>query len=212
MGQTWCDLLFAHWPVEERLLRTHVPRSLELEQYDGTAWLGITPFVVAGLRARGLPPVPMLSRFREVNCRTYVRSGDRPGIWFFSLDASSRLAVHGARRTYRLPYHHARIEMNGSFVSRRVDDPGIGIAARYEPVDEVFTAIPQTLEHFLTERYCLYAGDGLFRADIHHPPWPLQRAEAEVDPGRLPPLALDGQPLCHFASRQDVLVWPLEPT
>jgi uncharacterized protein len=211
MGQTWRDLLFAHWPVEQRLLRPHVPRELELEEHGGTAWIGITPFRVEGLRMRGLPPVPMLSRFRELNCRTYVRSGDRPGIWFFSLDASSRLAVHGARRTYRLPYHHARIDLNGRFVARRTGDHPVTFEAKYQPVGKRFTAEPGTLEHFLTERYCLYADEGRRRADIHHPPWPLQPAEAEIDPGGLPPAPLEGKPLCHFARRQDVLVWPLQP-
>jgi hypothetical protein len=210
MGQTWNDLLFAHWPVEQRLLRPHVPRELQIEEHDGTAWVGVTPFVVTGLRLRGLPPVPLLSRFRELNCRTYVRRDDRPGIWFFSLDASSRLAVQGARRTYKLPYHHARIDVDGVFAARRTGDPAISVEARYEPVGDVFAAEPGTLEHFLTERYCLYADGGRRRADIHHPRWPLQRADADITLGALPPAPLDGDPVCHFASRQDVLVWPLE--
>ena len=108
MGQTWRRLLFLHWPVAAERLRPLVPTALELEEWDGSAWLGITPFRVEGLRARGLLPLPLLSSFDEINCRTYVRRGDRAGIWFFSLDASSRLAVEAARRTYRLPYRYAR--------------------------------------------------------------------------------------------------------
>jgi len=110
MGQTWEDLLFAHWRVPLEAVRAHVPHELEVELHDGSAWLGITAFRLTGLRARGLPPLPGLSSFLELNVRTCVRAADdKPGIWFFSLDASSRLAVEAARRAYKLPYFHARI-------------------------------------------------------------------------------------------------------
>lgn len=209
MGQTWLNLLFAHWRVPYDVLRPHVPERLELEEYDGSAWLGITPFAVSGLRLRGVPPLPLLSSFRELNCRTYVRVGDRPGIWFFSLDASSRAAVAAARSVYRLPYRHARIEATGDRF-RADTDGGGSFEARYHGVGVPTPAERGTLEHFLAERYCLYAGRGDVRADIHHAPWPLQPAEAEVEQRGIAPVALEGEPLCHYARRLDVVIWPPE--
>jgi uncharacterized protein YqjF (DUF2071 family) len=209
MGQTWQNLLFAHWRVPHDLLRPHVPERLELEQHDGSAWIGLTPFRVGGLRLRGALPLPGVSSFHELNCRTYVRADERPGIWFFSLDASSRAAVAVARRTYRLPYRHARIESGGD--SFRADTEGGGsFRARYHGVGMPAPATPATLEHFLTERYCLYAGEGKFRADIHHTPWPLQTAEAEVEHRGIAPVELEGEPICHYARRLDVVIWSLE--
>ena len=209
MGQTWQHLLFAHWRVPHDLLRPHVPERLELEQHDGSAWIGLTPFRIAGLRLRGAPPLPLLSSFYELNCRTYVRGDDRPGIWFFSLDASSRGAVAAARRTYRLPYRHARIEADGG--SFRADTEGGGsFRARYHGVGVPAPADPATLEDFLVERYCLYADDGKLRAEIHHAPWPLQAAEAEVEHRGIAPVELEGEPICHYARRLDVLIWPPE--
>jgi uncharacterized protein YqjF (DUF2071 family) len=206
LGQTWEGLLFAHWRVPAAELRTHVPTRLELEEWDGSAWLGLTPFRVAGFRLRGLPPPPLLSSFHELNCRTYVRRDDRPGIWFFSLDASSRFAVVTARRTYGLPYRHAHVRADDS--SFALAEDGRAFGARYQGDGEPRPPSPGTLEHFLTERYCLYGRDGTLRGDIHHPPWPLERAEADVTMRRLAPVPVEGEPICHFAARQDVVVWP----
>jgi uncharacterized protein YqjF (DUF2071 family) len=209
MGQTWQELLFAHWRVAYDELRPHVPERLELEQHDGSAWIGLTPFRVSGLRLRGAPPLPLLSSFLELNCRTYVRAGDRPGIWFFSLDASSRAAVAAARRTYRLPYRHARIDTAGGSFRAETDAGGV-FRASYHGVGMPASADPATLEYFLVERYCLYAGDGEIRAEIHHAPWPLQAAEAEVEQRGIAPVALEGDPICHYARRLDVVVWSPE--
>jgi uncharacterized protein YqjF (DUF2071 family) len=209
MGQTWHDLLFAHWRVPHDLLRPHVPGRLELEQHDGSAWIGLTPFRVTGLRLRGVPPLPFLSSFYELNCRTYVRAGDRPGIWFFSLDASSRAAVTAARNVYRLPYRHARIEAGNGSLQSEAEAGGL-FRAYYRGVGVAAPAKPGTLEYFLVERYCLYAGDGEVRAEIHHSPWPLQDAAAEVEQRGIAPVALAGEPIFHYSHRQDVVVWPLE--
>ena len=215
MGQTWQRLLFAHWRVPHGALRPHVPASLEVEQWDGSAWLGMTPFRVAGLRLRGMPPLPSLSSFYELNCRTYVRRGDRPGIWFFSLDASSRLAVEAARRSYRLPYRHAHIDARGSTFSARRRD-GIGsFDATYHPVGTAAPAEPDTLEHFLVERYVLYAADGdrLYQGRVHHEAYPLQGATVAglsqdlVAAAGLP--TPKGEPLAHYASEVDVEIFPL---
>jgi uncharacterized protein len=223
MAQTWEDLLFAHWRAPEAELRQLVPESLALDTHDGEAWLGITPFRLTGLRGRGLLPLPLVSSFLELNVRTYVTDGDRPGIWFFSLDAESPLAVEAARRAYRLPYFRARMsaESRGGWIeysSSRRDDrskPRV-FEARYRGVGEAFHPEPGSLEWFLTERYCLYAlgGDGsLLRAEIHHPPWPLQEAEARIDLNTMPPDGIElgeEEPLLHLSRRQDVVIWPPE--
>src|SRR2546423_11540414 len=145
MGQPWDDLLFLHYRVPAEQLRPIVPDGLELEQHSGSAWLGVTPFQITGLRARGLLPLPLLSSFRELNVRTYVTRGGRPGIWFFSLDASSRVAAEAGRRLYRLPYFPADIS-----VRRRGDellydcsrDEGRPFGAAYRPDRSVFHAVP----------------------------------------------------------------------
>jgi uncharacterized protein len=215
MGQTWDDLLFVHYRVPVEQLRRLVPEGLEVDEHSGSGWLGVTPFVVTGLRARGLLPLPFASSFRELNVRTYVTRGERPGIWFFSLDASSQLAVEAARRLYRLPYFRADIS-----VRRRGDDivydcsrgGGKAFSAMYRPDGDVFNAERGSLEHFLVERYCLYAEHGgkLHRAEIHHPPWPLQPARAQIDLNTMPPLKVaEADPSVYFSGRQDVVIWPL---
>jgi uncharacterized protein len=222
MGQTWEDLLFAHWRVPEEHLRAHLPPGIQLDTHEGEAWLGVTPFLLSGLRGRGLLPVPVLSTFLELNVRTYVTDGEKPGIWFFSLDAESQLAVEGARRGYHLPYFRARMrcERRGSWVdyssSRRDERSSPRVFnGSYRPTGEVFNAEPGSLEWFLTERYCLYTthDGGLYRGEIHHPPWPLQEAEGSIDLNTMPPDGIElpeDEPLLHYSRRQDVVIWPLE--
>jgi uncharacterized protein len=218
MGQTWEDLLFAHWRVPVAELRPHVPPGLEVEEHDGSGWLGITPFRLTGLRSRGIVPLPGVSSFNELNVRTYVRAADgKQGIWFFSLDATSRLAVRAARRGFRLPYFDARmtLERVDGWVDvecARLAEQGRVFSGRYREAGEAFTPAGGSLEWFLTERYCLYTSDesGLDRADIHHTPWVLHLAEAEIELTSIAPFELRGEPLCHLAERQDVVIWPLE--
>jgi uncharacterized protein YqjF (DUF2071 family) len=224
MAQTWVDLLFAHWRVPAESLRAAVPGRLELETFDGSAWLGVTPFEVRNLRLRVTPPVPFASTFPEVNVRTYVTYGGRPGIWFFSLDAASSLAVAAARRSYRLPYFRARmaIDREGERVRFRTMRSDAGapawaeLRATYEPAGDPVPPAPGSLEHWLTERYCLYTLDERGRvllAQIHHPPWPLQPARAAVEANTMAAevgLELAERPLVHYARRQDVVFWPLE--
>lgn len=221
MAQVWRDLLFAHWPIEPETARARLPRALELDTFDGKAWLGIVPFRMTGVRLRAMPPIPGLSAFPELNVRTYVRHENRPGVWFFSLDAANRLAVAWARAWFRLPYFRARMFCDGLgedvvYASARTHAgaPRAEFAGRYGPRGEAVQPRPGTLDHWLTERYCLYAlgrpGE-LRRAEIHHGPWPLQPAEAAVERNTmarghgfdLPAVA----PLLHFARRQDVVVW-----
>jgi hypothetical protein len=215
--QTWNDLAFLHWPVSAALLRSLVPPALELDEFDGSAWIAITPFWMSGVVLRGWPAVPGTSTFPELNVRTYVTRADRPGVWFFSLDAGSRLAVYAARAVYHLPYVHARMSTweTGPQVEYHSDRrSGVGFHATYQPTGQVFHARPGTLEHWLTERYCLYArsgSGGLYRAEIHHVPWSLQPASVSISHNgmlavhNLP--ASDAPALVHFARRLDVVVW-----
>ena len=218
MEQTWNDLLFAHWPVSTDILRPLVPSSLSLDAFDGQCWVAVVPFHMTGIRARGVPPIPGLSSFPELNVRTYVTVGGKPGVYFLSLDASSRAAVWSARATYRLPYFHARMRVghnNGWVTYNSGRNPGATFTAKYRPLRAIQLRKPGTLEHWLTERYCLYtvAGDAVFRADIHHEQWPLQDAQAEIVENtmagaagiQLPRLP----PLLHFAERLRVLIWAL---
>jgi uncharacterized protein len=222
MGQTWDDLLFAHWRVSPDSLRELLPEGLNVDLFEGEAWIGVTPFAVTGLRTRGLPPLPFVSSFLELNTRTYVTAGGRPGIWFFSLDASSELAVEGARRGFKLPYFRADMRAGWrdgwlGYECRRRDPRGepAAFTGRYRAIGDQLDADPRSLAHFLTERYCAYTTDEgrLRRIEIHHRPWPLQPAEAVIDENTMPPaglVLLDDTPLLHFSARQDVVIWPLD--
>lgn len=213
MHQTWEDLLFAHWPIEADLLRRRVPEPLALDTFDGTAWLAVTPFRIEGLRPRGLPAFPGLSSFPELNVRTYIAAA-KPGVYFFSLDAGNPLAVAFARRFYNLPYFSAemRAEASGNGVSYRSRRrrSGAELAAFYEPSGPAFRSLPGTLEHFLTERHCLYTvkSGEVFRTDIDHVPWPLQPANAEFRRNMMAePIGLTlstPPPLLLFARRLEV--------
>ena len=220
MFQSWQDLTFLHWPVPHDTLRVLVPPELELETFDGEAWLGLTPFRVEGLRPRWLPPAPVSSRFLEANLRTYVRHRGRSGVFFFSLETTSLLAVAAARAFYRLPYRLAFMSMscrNGWYRYRswRLGDRRAQLSLRCRATGEATPASPGSLEAFLVERYALYSvvGGRVMRGDIHHAPWPLQAAEVDITYNGLPAahgIALNGAaPLAHFAARQDTLIWSL---
>jgi uncharacterized protein YqjF (DUF2071 family) len=221
MAQTWHDLLFAHWPIPVEALRFSIPSALEIDTFDGQAWIAVVPFRMSGVRLRATPSIPWLSAFPELNVRTYVTIGGKPGVWFFSLDAANSLAVKIARSWFHLPYFRARMsceELHGQFdyTSQR-NHRGATFAeftAKYRPVSEPSVAQPGTLEHFLTERYCLYSitpRGTVLRGDIHHAPWSLQLAEAEISKNTMAEaagftLSIE-KPLLHFSRRQDVVVW-----
>jgi uncharacterized protein YqjF (DUF2071 family) len=224
MAMCWRDLLFAHWPVPAEALRGLIPPRLTLETFGGSAWLGVVPFRMTGVRPRMLPDTPGVSAFAELNVRTYVTDGQHPGVWFFSLDAASPLAVRAARASFHLPYFDAqmRCEPDGAdgaglrYASDRTHRgaPPAALRARYRPTGPAYQSQPGSLDEWLTERYCLYAADRrgrVRRGDIWHARWPLQPAEAELDLqemtyqiGLRPPA---GPPLLHFARALDVVAW-----
>ena len=229
MTQRWNDLLFAHWPIALDAMARLLPAGLEPDPFDGYAWAGVVPFRMDRVRIRtigqGTITIPGAARFCELNLRTYVRSrttGLR-GVYFFSLDAGSPLAVLGARTIFHLPYFLARMqsfpEAGGAIrysSSRLLTRRGVRFEATYRSLGpSAGPSTPGSLEHFLTERYCLFtphAGRTLV-GDIHHLPWPLEPAEAEIRRNDLPSahgLTLpDRPPVLHFARELQVYLWPL---
>ena len=234
IAQSWHDLLFAHWPVPVEALQPLVPACLTLDSFDGRCWIGVVPFRMKGVRPRGLPALPWLSGFAELNVRTYVRgvSGQadvKPGVFFFSLDAANPVAVAIARAVFHLPYFRAEMscESEGEAVcySSRRTHAGVAVGelrGRYGPTGPAYEARPGTLEYWLTERYCLYAvspfdrraAEGehrVYRSEIHHAPWPLQPASAELSRNTVAQsmgVPVSGPPSeLHFARRLDVVVW-----
>lgn len=214
--QSWRDLLFAHWALPADAVRGLVPVELEVDTRQGHTWVGVVPFRMADVMRRGLPALPGVSAFPELNVRVYVKHGDKPGVWFLSLDATNPLAVWAARRFFHLPYHQARMSLvrQGEAMHYQSERKNACFEGVYAPQGEVFHAQPGSLEHWLTERYCLYARSpdgGLWRNDVHHVPWPLQKANAEITRNTMLAthgLAVDGPATSLlFARRIDVVVW-----
>jgi uncharacterized protein len=186
MYQHWGQLLFLHWPLSAESLRPLIPDPLVIDTFDGTAWIGITPFTMWGVRPAFLAPIPVLSESHEVNVRTYVHLNGVPGIWFFSLDVSNSVAALGARLTFHLPYFHARMSLEWRnrtlrFASKRnlPHSAPAGFEAVWTVGDRLPPSEPSSLRFFLTERYVLYSArrDALYRARIFHHPWPLHEAD-----------------------------------
>jgi len=230
LRQNWHHLLFLHWEIPPQELQALVPAGLKIDTFDGKAYAGLVPFTMTGVRPILTPPLPWVSSFHEVNVRTYVHhDGRHPGVWFFSLDASSTIVVAAARAAYHLPYFLSHIDWSVSsdavpridLRSHRNDPRGLRPAnahIRYSPMEGIVnTATPGTLEFFLVERYILYAVDHshqLYRAHVHHQPYPLQRADLlELDETLVRAAGIkrpEGAPLRHYASEVNVKVYGLE--
>ena len=231
MRQSWRELLFLHWPISPDALRPLIPPQLEIDLFEGTAYVGLVPFTMTGVRPVGVPPVWGLSSFHETNVRTYVHlNGRDPGVWFFSLDAANPLAVTLARTFFHLPYYHARMYLERepagqsddprpilyAGVRRRPDPRPASYLIRATPTGPAHPAQPGTLEHFLVERYLLYAvaQERLYQGQVYHRPYPLQSAAIEtVDESLVAAAGLsrpDALPLAHFASGVDVRVYALK--
>ena len=207
MFQGWRGLTFLHWPYQPKAIRGLIPDSLDLDTFDGAAWIGLTPFLVTGLRPPFVPTLPWISCFPEMNVRTYVRAGDgERGIWFFSLEAARLPAVAGARLTYGLPYRWAAMNIGFhptqvEYSSHRHFGPGRArmVIRRESPIE------PNARDRFLTARFRLYSkiAGKLAYADVEHEPWPLESARIHhleqdvIQNSNVPPPA--GQPLVHFS-------------
>jgi len=227
MTQSWHDLLFAHWPVAPEMMRSLLPPQLELDTFDGAAWVGVVPFRMSGVRPRWLPALQWLSAFPELNVRTYVKSRNaahpKPGVYFFSLEAANLVAVWLARTLFKLPYFNAAMHLKDDghtidYTSRRTHRGALPaqFIGQYAPSGEVYRAGVDTLEQWLTERYSLYTVDGrrAYIGEIHHQPWPLQPADAEIQINTMAAASgitlPDVPPLLHFVRRLDVVVWLLK--
>lgn len=245
MHQNWGKLLFMHWRIGEQMLRPLIPSSLSIDVFDGSAWIGVVPFTMWGIRASFLPPIPGTSAFHELNVRTYVHFNGVPGVWFFSLDAAHSLAVWGARTFYHLPYFNAEMQLRQSaaridyssvrhdqmtyakfFAADRAsfsndltcdgDLPSAQFAGSWIIGESLPEAEPDSLEFFLTERYCLYAyrRRQMYQSRIYHKPWSLRTASIEsYNSSMIESLGLrtpDDRPLLHYAESIAVDIWPLK--
>jgi uncharacterized protein len=220
----WHDLLFMHWPIPVAAIRESIPPALTLDTFEGWAWIGVVPFRMADVAPRFVPAIPWLSAFPELNVRTYVTIGGKPGVWFFSLDAANPVAVEAARDVFHLNYYNAQMgcvrhgdAIAYQSVRRHRGAPPATLNARYRPTGPVYHSAPSGLEAFLTERYCLYAANRrgrIWRGEIHHARWPLQPAKVEIRDNTMTEqigLTLPStQPLLHFARRLDVVAWAPE--
>ena len=217
MGQRWEDLLFLSWPVPAESMRALVPAGIEVDTFEGSAWVSAVPFWMERAHFRGLPPIPFLASFAEVNIRTYVRAGEHRAVWFLSLDTQSHVNVFIARHAFHLPYYFAQVEMKrADDVSFRSEREGgvAGFEVAYRGDGEEFVPAEGTLEHFLTERYsmvCRSHDDHLFRGDIAHDPWRVRSATwtpARMDLVATLGLGLESKtPVAFYAAATQVVLW-----
>ena len=222
MHQIWGKLLFMHWRIDERELRPLIPEQLEIDTFDGTAWIGIVPFTMWDIRALPpyMPAVPGFSAAHELNVRTYVHYQGVPGVWFFSLDCNSPAAVLAARTFYHLPYYNADIDLEAggtiNYALKRSDEPPAYFQGCWNIGETVPFSHPESLEFFLTERYCLYSekGGDLYRARIFHQPWPLQKAMLNSHESTmieaLGVKTFPGAPVVQYAEQIEVDIWGIK--
>ncbi len=223
MRQWWGKLLFMHWPVAPSLLRPLVPPMLSVDTFEGQAWVGVVPFAMWGVRPYVTPPFPGLSSFLELNVRTYVHYEGVPGVFFLSMDIDSPLATWGARQFFFLPYYHARMSLGEQgraieYASARLggEPERADFKARWTFGEPLPQSAPDSLDFFLTERYCLYSTfrEQLYRCRVFHDPWPLRAAEVSAhDSTVLEAVGLPapaGEPLLHYAEAIKVDIFPLK--
>lgn len=229
MKMNWHDLLFMHYRVDFQRLRELIPQPLEIDTFDGSAWLGIVPFRMTGVAPRFIPAIPGLSSFPELNVRTYVTLDGKPGVWFFSLEATNRLAVRFARKMFHLPYMDAKIDFcncentsNGTWIKYKCKRTHSGEASaqlncEYRPIGSSFLAEKNSLAAFLTSRYCLYSADSfgnIFRGEIDHDPWELREAQAIVTENTMTEgLGIElptDEPVLHYAKKIRAIAWTIE--
>ena len=223
MRQRWSGLLFLHWPVDPELIAARLPAGLHVDTFEGNAWLGVVPFFMQRVRPVGLPALPWLSWFMELNVRTYVHDGrGNAGVWFFSLDCNQPVAVEIARRSFHLPYEHAamRSRIEGpqvTFHSRRKSPGAQDAEFVYQTPAATREADGDSLEAFLVERYLLFAADPAGRLSsgrVHHRPYRIATGGCEgfsTEPLRLNgfPVPPDAPPSILTADPVDVTIYPL---
>ncbi len=197
------------------MIQARLPADLQVQEFDGYAWVAIVPFLMVDMMKGAWPSVYPLHRFPELNVRTYVERKGRPGVWFFSLDADCTPLVLGARFLYGLPYFKARMSHreNGGRIEFRSQRVGASVhfQGSYRPVGPQRVAQQGSFEHWVAERYCLYSCHKgcTISLDVHHRPWPLQDAEVRIDDSNLLdsldlPL-LDGTAVCHYSKGVEVI-------
>lgn len=219
MTQKWDHLLFMHLPVSKEVMKKQIPEDLEVDTFDGEAWITIIPFKISDMRLRKMPPIPFLRSFLELNVRTYVRRNGLPGVYFFSLDADKLLAVLGARIA-TLPYFYAKMKMKKRadtfhYSTTRRGSSDAFFKGSYHPISESYFPEKGSLTYWLLERYYLwsYKGGALFRGDIHHSQWEIHDAEAAIMKQDMIPFLPENvheKPLLHYASSKRVLFWPIK--
>ncbi|MGG5252015.1 YqjF family protein [Neobacillus sp. SM06] len=217
--QTWEHILFMHWELPASSLQALIPSELELDMFDGSAWLSILPFRVVHQRIRGLPEIPLFRTYLELNVRTYVKHNGYNGVYFFLLDANHPLAVLGAK-ALSLPYRYATMEMQQSldkvnYKSKRIFESGQQgeFTASYKPTSPASATTPGSLDHWLLERYCLFTkwGNQILRGDIHHQKWEVSQAEAEVAINTAAPFSIPNKkPLLHYAPLKKAFIGSLK--
>ncbi len=220
MYQRWRSLLFLHFSCDPEEVQRLLPPGLEVDTFDGKAWVGLVPFRMEGIRPRFLPALPGISGFPETNVRSYVhRAGREPGVWFFSLDAANPLACHVGRTLWQLPYFTSVMCFTADKDSRRYT----GVRQQGEILSLVHAEVgapisdprPGSLEYFLIERYLLYANRAgqLYRGRVHHPPYPLRKATVtQFDDGQIAASGLTPRPIEHvlYSPGVDVEIYGLE--
>jgi uncharacterized protein len=209
------DVLLAHWSLPGEELARRLPPGLVADLFGGSAWLGLAAYRVLVFRLRGLPPLPGTASFLQLEVRAPVRQAGRPGLWLFQLETGKQLVAEVLKRTHRLPACGARLSLREAGDGRlafEAQRDGHAFAVDYAAAGHPFVAAPGTLEHFLTERYALYTGDGgrIYRAELNHLPWSLERATALFGVRTLTPPLPPGEPNLLYSAAQDVLLWPLE--
>jgi len=221
MYQRWHHLLFLHWPIDPEELRPLIHNDLEVDTFEGKAYLGLVLFTMSGIRPRFAPPLPCISSFHEFNVRTYVCQGERGGVWFFSLDAANRLGASLARSWFKLPYHYAKMDMrnSGSDVSysgkRLTGRRPACLEATASISGDAWHAAPGTLDYFLIERYRLFTAcrNELLTLQVRHTPYPLRRVDSvECDQSLTTVMGFQvaGEPILHYSDGVSTEILGLE--
>lgn len=221
MKQTWQDLLFAHYPVKLEVLQQVVPSVFQLEQYNGTAWIGVVPFRVQNHRVRFLPPMPGINRFLQLNVRTYVTINGKRGVYFLSIDMNHLIARQLAKSLFYMPTQTATINMSHNecgiyFNSKTVEKGHPEFECQYTPIGQPFYARKETFEAWLVERYSMYSlnrrGE-VVRCDILHDYWPLQYVDVEINNNSIFQnrgiQVASKDPILHYAKRMEAYLWPV---